>query len=133
MIGTIPYLKRLNIANNQIQDISALAKHPTLMILDMSGNKIVDLSPIANKALMKNLILAGNEVVDVTPLGTLRVLKHLDLSRNRIEDLSPLLKFENAGMKLFAAEGNPIIKDDTHCPVAGGSYLMRLFCNAYLK
>ena len=85
-----PNLKKLNLSDNQISDLSLLAGLVQLKELYLSENQISDLSPLTGLLQLKKLYLSENQISDLSPLTGLLQLKELNLYHNQISDLRPL-------------------------------------------
>ena len=48
----------------------------------LSNNQLTDLSPLAKLAMLEQLYLSNNQITDLTPLAGLTKLTHLDLVNN---------------------------------------------------
>lgn len=77
-----------------IKDLKGLEKCRSLRALDLADNNISNLSPISELTLIQSLILFKNEIADIKPIAGLVKLQHLELSNNQISDLSALSKLE---------------------------------------
>lgn len=88
-------LEMLDLAVNQIADISPLAGLTKLRVLNLSGNGTVDISPLAGLTNLTNLDLSHNYISDLSPLAGLTQLARLDLSENKISDIRPLVGLVN--------------------------------------
>ena len=79
-----PNLWQLKLANNNIDDISALNKFKNEWIdVDLANNKITNISTLtANN--ISTLNLDGNRIVDINPLNNLSKLISINLSNNPI-------------------------------------------------
>lgn len=77
-----------------------------LQILDLAQNNIEDLSPLAALTHLQFLNLESNSVRELQPLASLAELQFLVLNHNRIEDIRPLVQLP----ALVAVEllGNPL-------------------------
>ena len=94
-------LRRLDLSDNALVDISALSGLRALESLDLSGNAVSDLSPLAGMTELRRLDLAGNRVVDLWPLGALPHLEVLLLDGNDVADVGALThlgRLENLGL-----------------------------------
>ena len=89
--GLVEYkqLRVLDLAHNNITDISFLAELPELRILLLGDNQISDLTPLASLKHLEYLELFKNKITDLSPLRELPLLD-LNIGFNYIEDLSPL-------------------------------------------
>ncbi|MCY4258715.1 MAG: leucine-rich repeat domain-containing protein, partial [Rhodobacteraceae bacterium] len=85
-------LKRLELARNQVTDISPLAGLTNLSwALHLDANAIADISPLQGMVHLPELNLASNLIADLAPLAGLTAeLESLRLDNNAISDLSPL-------------------------------------------
>ena len=95
--GEIPEnVKRLNLALNQITDITPLSRLTNLTELDLWGNEIVDLSPLSNLTSLTELILVGGRFEDISPLRNLTSLTTLILGSSHFNgDISILRDLTN--------------------------------------
>jgi len=78
-----------------ITNLSGLENAVNLEKLDLGENEISDLSPIAKLNKLLKLSLIRNRISDLTPISELTNLEYLDLYANKIEDISPLAKLTN--------------------------------------
>jgi len=83
-------LERLELDDNEIVDVSALAGLTHLEELSLNDNAIIDISPLADLTNLENLSLSMNEIVDISPLSGLANLTYLHLADNPIVHVSPL-------------------------------------------
>ena len=87
---TILNLRRLEVRNQGITDLTGLEHAHNLRALDLSGSSITDVSPLSGLTQLTYLYLSENRITDVSPLSRLTQLKSLYLSESRITDVSPL-------------------------------------------
>ncbi len=80
----------LFLTENNITDISPLAKLTNLASLWLDGNNITDISPLAKLTNLTELKLNNNNISDISPLVNLTKLADLDLFGNNISDWSPV-------------------------------------------
>jgi Leucine-rich repeat (LRR) protein len=73
-----------------IKNITGLEYFINLKKLDLADNEITDVSPLAGLTKLELLILEDNRISDVTPLSKLTNLNKLNLDGNPITDLSPI-------------------------------------------
>lgn len=110
-------LESLNLANNQISDISSLSKLTTLRKLILNSNQIKDLSPISNLTNLNSLYLENNQIqeIEYNTLKNLEKLRRLDLRNNQLQTFPNVLL--NLNMQIFwddknnqgiTLEGNPL-------------------------
>jgi hypothetical protein len=94
-------LATIVLEGHQLTDISPLAGFdaPNLTYLDLAWNEISDLTPLTALASVRMINLAGNHIADVTPLASMASLgtpnewgdcEFLNLESNWITDLRPL-------------------------------------------
>ena len=83
-------LKRLEISNNTIRDISALANLTSLVQLDLSNTEVRDLSELLNLTSLSDLALCDTEVSNIDVLSNLTSLSYLNLSNTKVNDISAL-------------------------------------------
>ncbi len=81
-------IKRLDLRNKQITDLTGIENFVNLEVLYLGDNYISDLSPLANLPLLKTLDISRNTVRDITALSTLNNLQYLNASGNVISDIS---------------------------------------------
>ena len=100
-LKTIPTLKglkalrRLQIDDTDISDVSALRELTGLEWLRLVNNTISDVSPLADLKRLKHLNLDANIISDVSPLAALSRLEVLYLENNAISDPAPLAALKN--------------------------------------
>jgi len=82
-------VEKLNLSNNKISDVSALAGLTQLTDLHLGFNKISDVSGLKELKQLTNLELYSNQISDVSALKELTHLTGLNLSENKIDDVGP--------------------------------------------
>ena len=85
----------LELDDQQITNISTLAKLKQLEDLYLGNNKLTDVSALAGLKYLKGLYLQKNELEDVGALANLEKLEELELEKNKLEDVSVLAKLKN--------------------------------------
>ncbi len=80
----------LNVTQNDITNITALAGLPQLTSLNLSYNYVHNLSPIIGLTNLSSLSLGENDLETVSELGDLPKLAELSLAYNHICDPGPL-------------------------------------------
>ncbi|MFA6109203.1 MAG: leucine-rich repeat domain-containing protein [Candidatus Latescibacterota bacterium] len=85
-IDSLGNLQVLDLADNQVRDLSPLAGLKKLRFLDLSNNQITDLSSLAGLSDLEYLVLSFNQIADLSPLLGLMHLKSVDLSYNPLDD-----------------------------------------------
>ena len=104
-LAELTQLEWLSLINNQISDISLLANLKSLEHLNLDANVIKDVSPLAKLTQLEVLYLENNQISDVSPLAGLTNLERLDLRNNAVSDFSPLEGLPEE--TLVRMEGNP--------------------------
>lgn len=90
-LRNIVSLSEIDIANNQqIENLNALSKLSNLKRLDISNTRINDLSPIRNLTKLESLICEGTQVESLTHLRYLSNLRVLNLNNTPVYDLKAL-------------------------------------------
>ena len=84
-------LTRISASGKTIQSLVGLEYFADLKKLDLTDNQIVDITPLATLTEVDSLALTDNQIVDVTPLSGLTGLSWLGLASNLIEDVAPLV------------------------------------------
>ena len=88
-------LTRLNLIDNEIQDISVLGHLRNLRDLLLPQNQISDISGLSNLTNLETIWLGRNQIKEITVLGGLINLKQLLLFQNQINDISALSNLMN--------------------------------------
>ncbi len=91
-----PYkLIELEMSNTGLKDLFGIEQYGTLQMLDVANNEIVDITPLAfgptGPLPLRELDLSYNQIVDVNPLTNFTDLTSLDLSGNHSIDFNQLL------------------------------------------
>lgn len=88
-------LKKLDLFNNQITDITPLKGLTKLEYLDLGYNNIEDISALKNLKKLTYLdINSSSDIKDISPLSGLTELTGLNIADTRPESFSPLLKLK---------------------------------------
>jgi predicted ATP-binding protein involved in virulence len=114
-ISKFTNLRKLNLLETQLSDISFLEGLTHLTELSLSCNQITDISHLRKLINLEELFLTGNRITDISPLIGLTRLERLYLGRNKIKFIpKEILELEmeivfgakpETGIHL---EGNPI-------------------------
>ena len=107
------------IETHGIKNLLGLENAINLEKLDLNENEISDLSPIAKLNKLTKLSLIRNRISDLHPLSELTNLEYLDLYANKIEDISPLAKLTNL-KHLDLHNNNDQTGDPVHPTISGG-------------
>lgn len=100
-VTTAEELKRLNCSNAGIKSLAGLDKFFALEELNLADNQLVDISQIEPLGRLKIVILSGNNFKNVAPLLHLLHLQQLDIEDNKQLDCADLLQLvANAEQKL---------------------------------
>ncbi|WP_324673085.1 COR domain-containing protein [Hymenobacter sp. GOD-10R] len=83
-------VSHLNLANNEIWDISSLENLTNLTHLNLSNNKISDIEKVVFITKIRYLNLSDNRIADVNPLANLKKLTYLNISKNWVKDFTRL-------------------------------------------
>lgn len=92
-LASLSKLRGLELVGNRIEDTSRLiplAQSPNLIALDLAFNQLKDITPLSNLTNIKVFNLSFNQLEDITPLSVLTQVYRLDLSFNQIKDFMPL-------------------------------------------
>ncbi|MCK9612579.1 MAG: DUF4173 domain-containing protein [Bacteroidales bacterium] len=88
-------LEYINVAENQIKDLTPLSVMDKLVFLDVSQNGIYNLDSLSYIPNLKQLILSNNYINDFTKLKDFKTLTELNISENSgIIDISPLASLD---------------------------------------
>jgi len=101
-------LLSLSLWENEITDITPLAKIPGLWHLELGNNQISDITPLAGMLNLRRLGLAQNNVRDLSPLAELIRIEYLGLDHNGLTDadVAPLCNLNR--LKWLSVEHNNI-------------------------
>ena len=107
-VADLQLLVTLDASANGISDVSSLteASLPGLKALILAANDLADISALRHLQGLTDLALDGNEIVDVTALTTLTALQRLWLNDNAIVDIAPLAANEGLGQGEVRLDGS---------------------------
>jgi Leucine-rich repeat (LRR) protein len=88
-------IRKLDLSQSRVTDISSLSALTSLDSLDLSRTQISDISPLRSLTNLQNLDLSYTQVTDLSPLQSLTNLQSLNLSVTQVTDLSPLQSLAN--------------------------------------
>ncbi|MBL7650026.1 MAG: leucine-rich repeat domain-containing protein [Candidatus Hydrogenedentes bacterium] len=88
-------LTKLHAQDNNITDLTPLARLTKLYSLDIANNAIVDVTPIREFVQMELLWISSNEIEDISALDRLTALQMLSARNNHIGDISVLSHMPN--------------------------------------
>ena len=91
-LGGAQFLKYLNLSTNEITDVAPLRGIGHLKYLNLADNSITDIDSLVywSKNTLTTLNLADNSITSVSPLARLTKLEYLNASSNSITDISDL-------------------------------------------
>ncbi len=95
-IQNLTSLRRLELNNNSITDISALSGLTRLQFLFLANTSITDISALGGLTSLTQLWLFENSISDFSALSGLTSLTQLFLNNNPTTDIQPLL--DNTGL-----------------------------------
>lgn len=78
-----------------IANLKGLEACRSLAALDLADNNIEDLTPIQGLKKIQTITLKKNKIKDIAPLAELTALQYIDIESNEVSDLKPLVKLEN--------------------------------------
>jgi hypothetical protein len=90
-IRYLVHLKKINLNQNHITDLSVLEQLVLLEEIELDNNKTVDITPLANLKNLRKISLKSNKIIDIKPLSSLTNLSDVYLNNNKIADVSPLV------------------------------------------
>ena len=107
-VAGLQLLATLDASGNGISDVSSLteASLPGLKALFLAANDLADISALRHLQGLTDLALDGNEIVDVTALTSLAALQRLWLNDNAIVDIAPLAANEGLGQGEVRLDGS---------------------------
>ncbi|MCF7944255.1 MAG: leucine-rich repeat domain-containing protein [Spirochaetia bacterium] len=88
-------ITELDAMNMEIQSLEGIQHLKSLVWLQLAENNIEDITPLENLTDLESLFLWKNEIDDISPLENLTKLRALFLQNNNISDLSPLEHLDN--------------------------------------
>ena len=106
-VAGLQLLATLDASANGISDVSSLteASLPGLKALFLAANDLADISALRHLQGLTDLALDGNEIADVTALTSLTALQRLWLNDNAIADIAPLAANEGLGQGEVRLDG----------------------------
>ena len=99
------HLAALDLGDNALVDLRALADLPALTVLNLDRTG-ADLWSLARMTGLRRLSLRGNGLGDVQALRSLTALRVLDIGANRVVDLAPLGGL--SALQALRADGNAV-------------------------
>jgi internalin A len=99
-------IMKIDLANNEIADLTPIANLKQVQFLDLSGNKVESIAPVAGLTQMQYFQLSKNQISDLAPIKDMVKMNSLYLNENKIKSVEPV-----AGLKkLWTLQlgGNPL-------------------------
>jgi len=123
-LASLPRLTDLQLSHNQINNLPIFAAATSLKRLELNHNQIDSLSWLTAEhfLVLENLSVAHNRIADAGPLRVLTGLRELDFRSNRLRELGAILELGNLDM---LDVGGNYISDLKGIEALGG--LRRLF------
>ncbi len=106
-LAGLPSLKILNLGMNLVGLGTPLSALPAIETLYLSGNPMADLTCLSNLATLKTLYVANINTANMAPLASLAGLTTLDVSGNEIVDPSVIAGL--VGLKALYVENDEIV------------------------
>ena len=89
-LAGLDLLQSLTLTRNQVEDISPLAGLKRLQYIELSDNKVTNLSPLKDLKAMNSAYLSGNQISDLSAVSGLSKLWTLDVAENNVSEISPV-------------------------------------------
>ncbi len=102
-IKELQLLQSIDLSFNKIESLEPMVGLIKSQYLQLSGNAITDLAPLREMSNLRNLYIADNKVKSVEPMSTLKRMVSLDLTGNPIEDIALIGKL--SGLKSITLKG----------------------------
>jgi serine/threonine protein kinase len=110
----------LQLANNNISDISALSGMPLLTLLILDNNMIEDISPLRDSAMLRVLSLHNNNIESIDVFPATNSLSFLDISNNQISSIDSIANsFNVSSVYAFLDISSNKVSDITPIPNVG--------------
>ena len=106
IIGKLPNLQKLTLANCGLSTVSGLDAAKELLSLDLNNNAIRNITPLGGLKKVTHINLSHNALDDLTVLSTLSTLTELDVSYNGLTTLAPITAL--TGLKVLIANDNAV-------------------------
>jgi Leucine-rich repeat (LRR) protein len=94
-LAKLPNLKSIILSNNTIKDLGSLSSFHNLEYINLNKNFLKDINCLSQLPNLIYLSLNDNQITDITSLCFLNRLTILNLSHNAIEDIEVLSMLEN--------------------------------------
>lgn len=100
-------LQKVDLSNNTIRNVSALAEMQKLQSLNLSGNALISLKDLENLSTLRELDVSYNSLATTAPTATMVGLKKLDVSSNNLMKLEGIDSLKD--LEHFSAAYNNLI------------------------
>ena len=110
-MGKLEHLELLNMADNKLEDVKALAPLTNLVTINLDRNCLTTLEGLNFTELKRLRVLSGsdNQLTELaTSVGELSMLESLNLERNKLEDVPMELGNLIKKMQVMKLDENPI-------------------------
>lgn len=94
-VTNVQQLTRLDCSNAGIRNLAGLERFVAIEELNLASNQLTDLTPLAKLSQLRVLILRENPLTSIEPLLPLLRLQQLDLDKTAIVDCRDLQQLEN--------------------------------------
>lgn len=88
VLGKLPALEELHLCRNAVTTLTALSSLSSLRILDVSLNSLETISPLSACSSLSELYVSDNKLTEIRTVNSLVSLTVIDASKNKIEDVS---------------------------------------------
>jgi hypothetical protein len=85
-------LEEIEMADHELESLDGIELCKQARVVDLANNNLTDISELGTLWMVERLYLANNHIGILDPLSNLRELQVLDLSYNDLDDLSPLFE-----------------------------------------
>lgn len=99
-------LASLELAGNQVADLSPIKGLRQLQFVHLASNRIASIAPLATLPSLQYIQLEANQVSDPSPLAACTNLASIYLSRNKLKSIAPLTNLPR--VVTFYADGNQL-------------------------
>ncbi len=97
LLNGIKFLKSLIINDNKISDLSPILESENMEYIQMSNNQISDITPLKKMTKLDTIWAYNNKIESISVLENMIYLKSLNFWNNRIKDPTPLKNLGNLG------------------------------------
>lgn len=90
VIGALPKLEQLTLNGCGLSTAAGLEKATGLRYLDLSNNTIRNISALASMQSLQKVYLQNNALTDLSSLSAIKTITHLNVSGNALSTLTPI-------------------------------------------